>query len=490
MNSKALSSHRWLPWMLLACIATPAIAQQAGAAEDQVLQAVQRDAPRLDGLAHALWAHPELGYLEVESSRRLQDELRQAGFDVQAGVAGMPTAFVARAGRRGNGPVIALLAEMDALPGMSQAAVPVRQPIPGQDAGQACGHNLFGPAAVVAARAIKAWLDTSGHDGEIRVYGTPAEEGGSGKVFMVEAGLFDDVDLALHWHPASANSARQDISLANISGKFRFHGTAAHAALAPDRGRSALDGVEALDFMANMMREHVPDGTRIHYVITDGGEAPNVVPETAEVYYYVRHADPAVVRDVFARLRKAADGAAAGTGTTVEFEPTGGVYSLLPNDALGQVVDAALRRVGGVPYDARDIAFATRLQESLDRRPPLADAQQVQAYGVDGPGFASTDVGDVSWTVPTAGLSTATWVPGTPAHSWQAVAASGHAIGNKGALNAASALALSAIALYESPDTILRAKAEFDRRRGTCFHYVPLLERDAPSLDYRKGPAR
>lgn len=490
MKGKVLPLHRWLPWMLLACIATPAIAQQADAVGEQVLQAVQRAAPRLDAMAHALWAHPELGYLEVESSRRLQDELRQAGFDVQAGVAGMPTAFVARAGRRGNGPVIALLAEMDALPGMSQAAVPVREPIAGQDAGQACGHNLFGPAAVVAARAIKDWLDASGHDGEIRVYGTPAEEGGSGKVFMVKAGLFDDVDLALHWHPASANSARQDGSLANISGKFRFHGIAAHAALAPDRGRSALDGVEALDFMANMMREHVPDGTRIHYVITDGGSAPNVVPETAEVYYYVRHADPAVVRDVFARLRKAADGAAAGTGTTVEFEPTGGVYSLLPNDALGQVVDAALRRVGGVPYDARDIAFATRLQESLDRRPPLADAQQVQAYGVDGPGFASTDVGDVSWTVPTAGLSTATWVPGTPAHSWQAVAASGHAIGNKGALNAASALALSAIALYESPDTILRAKAEFDRRRGTGFQYAPLLERDAPSLDYRKRPAR
>ncbi len=490
MKGKALPLHRWLPWMLLALIALPATAQQADTTADPVLQAVQRDAPRLDAMAHALWAQPELGYLEVESSRRLQDELRQAGFDVQAGVAGMPTAFVARAGRRGNGPVIALLAEMDALPGMSQAAVPVRQPIPGQDAGQACGHNLFGPAAVVAARAIKAWLDASGRDGEIRVYGTPAEEGGSGKVFMVKAGLFDDVDVALHWHPASVNSARQDGSLANISGKFRFHGVAAHAALAPDRGRSALDGVEALDFMANLMREHVPDGTRIHYVITDGGSAPNVVPETAEVYYYVRHADPAVVRDVFARLRKAADGAAAGTGTTVEFEPTGGVYSLLPNDALGQVVDAALRRVGGVPYDAPDIEFASRLQESLDQRPPLAGAQQVQAYGIDGPGFASTDVGDVSWTVPTAGLSTATWVPGTPAHSWQAVAASGHAIGNKGALNAASVLALSAIALYEAPDTIVQAKEEFDRRRGTDFRYAPLLERDAPPLDYRKEPVR
>src|SRR5690606_3838724 len=186
----------------------------------QVLQSVQRDAPRLDSMAHALWANPELGYLEVESSQRLQDELRQAGFDVQAGVAGLPTAFVARAGRRGSGPVIALLAEMDALPGTSRAATPVREPVPGQDAGQACGHNLFGPAAVVAARAVKDWLDASGHDGEMRVYGTPAEEGGSGKVYMVKAGLFDDVDIALHWHPGASNSARQDGSLANISGRF------------------------------------------------------------------------------------------------------------------------------------------------------------------------------------------------------------------------------------------------------------------------------
>ncbi|GAA3928839.1 amidohydrolase [Luteimonas lutimaris] len=471
---------------MLACLGAPAQAQDA-AADAQLLHSVQRDAPKLQEMTHALWAHPELGYLEVESSRRLQDALRQASFDVQAGVAGMPTAFVARAGRRGNGPVIALLAEMDALPGMSQAATPVREPIPGQDAGQACGHNLFGPAAVVAARAVKDWLEANGQDGEIRVYGTPAEEGGSGKVYMVKAGLFDDVDIALHWHPSSANSARQDGSLANISGKFRFHGVAAHAAISPDRGRSALDGVEALDFMANMMREHVPDGTRIHYVITNGGDAPNVVPETAEVYYYVRHADPAVVRDVFARLRKAADGAAAGTGTTVEFEQTGGVYSLLPSDSLGQVLDAALREVGGVAYDADDTTFATRLQESLDRPAPLAEAAQVQPYGVDGPGFSSTDVGDVSWVVPTAGIGTATWVPGTPAHSWQAVAASGHAIGNKGALNAARALALGAVALYRSPDVVEQAKAEFQRRRGDGFRYESMLERTTPPLDYRKA---
>lgn len=460
------------------------------ASDPAVLAEVDAWAAQQGRLAQALWATPELGYLETQSSARLQQALRGAGFSVQAGVAGMPTAFVARAGHRGHGPVIAILAEMDALPGMAQAAVPERSAIAGQEAGQACGHNLFGAASVGAARAIAAWLKATGTEGEIRLYGTPAEEGGSGKVYMAKAGLFDDVDVVLHWHPADGNSASQDRSLANISGKFRFRGRAAHAAMAPDRGRSALDGVEALDYMANMMREHVPDGTRIHYIIDDGGQAPNVVPEHAEAYYYVRQADPVVVRDVFARLRKAAEGAALGTGTTVEFEQTGGVFSLLPNDTLGRVVDDALRQVGGVRYDAAERDFATRLQATLERHPALERAQQVQPYGVDGQGWASTDVGDVSWNVPTAGFSVATWVPGTPAHSWQAVATSGMSIGEKGALNAARVLALAATALYRSPQTVEQAKHEFRERRGADFKYEPLLQRTQPPLDYRLKPTR
>jgi len=441
-------------------------------------------------VGRAIWSHPELGYLESESSRLLQQELKQAGFRVETGVAGMPTAFVARYGTRGSGPVIALLAEMDALPGMAQAATPDRSPLPGQDAGQACGHNLFGAASVGAARAVAQWMKANSMPGEIRLYGTPAEEGGSGKVYMTKAGLFDDVDVVLHWHPSAENSAAQGTSLANISGKFRFQGRAAHAAIAPERGRSALDGVEAFNYMANLMREHVPDGTRIHYVISNGGAAPNVVPEAAEAYYYVRHTDPAVVRDVFERLRKAAEGAAMGTGTAVDFEQTGGVFSLLPNDTLGQVMQAALQQVGGVEYDAAEHTFATRLQQSLERKPRLETATQIQPYRADVAGSASTDVGDVSWNVPTAGLSTATWVPGTPAHSWQAVAASGMSIGDKGALNSAKVMALAAVELLRSPTTVHKAKEEFDQRRGAAFRYQPLLQRDTPPLDYRRAADR
>lgn len=477
--------------MLLAVLASQAVATEGAADMDEaaVLAGLERQAPRMAAVAQALWERPELGYLETESSARLQAELRAAGFQVQAGIAGMPTAFVARAGHPGNGPVIALLAEMDALPGASQAALAVQQPQPGVDAGHACGHNLFGAASVAAAIAIADWLQASGSDGEVRLYGTPAEEGGSGKVFLVKHGAFDEVDVVLHWHPDAVNSASQGSSLANISAKFGFQGVAAHAAIAPERGRSALDGVEALDFMANLMREHVPDGTRIHYSISHGGGAPNVVPARAEAWYYVRHPDPKVVQDVMARLRQAADGAALGTGTTVAFEPVGGVHSLLRNDTLGRVLDAALHRVGGVAYDAGDQAFAHTLQQGLHEPPSLRQAAEVAAYDPSpAQGMASTDVGDVSWVVPTAGLSVATWVPGTSAHTWQATAASGHAIGAKGALVAAKAMALAAIGLYCDPATVAAARDEFERRRGPGYRYQSLLQADTPPLDYRHPP--
>lgn len=469
---------------VLAVLALPAV---AGARDDAVLNdRLERYAGRLEEIAKAIWDRPELGYLEHHTSALLQQELRQHGFEVQAGVAGMPTAFIARRGKPGTGPVIALLAEMDALPGMGQVAVVEHAPLSGESPGHGCGHNLFGAASVAAAIALGEWLQNSGKPGELRVYGTPAEEGGSGKVFMVKQGLFDDVDVVIHWHPADRNSASQSGSMANINGRFRFSGQASHASIAPERGRSALDGVEALNYMANLMREHVPEGTRIHYSISHGGGAPNVVPATAEVHYYVRHGDHRVVREVFERLQKAAEGAAMGTGTMVRFQPIGGVHELLPNDVLGQLADQALRQIGGVRLDAGQSAFAASLQKTLTSASPLEGIEKIEPYRLGESGAASTDVGDVSWVVPTVGFTTATWPPGTAAHSWQAVAASGHAIGVQGAQNAARTISLLAQMLYKDPAQIARARAEFERRRGADYRYQSLIESDEPPLDYRR----
>jgi aminobenzoyl-glutamate utilization protein B len=398
----------------------------------------------------------------------------------------MPTAFVANWGK--GEPVIGILAEYDALPGITQDVSPLRKPISGKLSGHACGHHLFGTASVSTAIALKNWLQKSDTPGTIRLYGTPAEEGGAGKVYMVRAGLFNDVDTVLHWHPSDVNSAGLDKALANRNAKFRFHGISAHASGAPERGRSALDGVEAMDYMVNMMREHVPSDARIHYVITSGGSAPNVVPDFAESYLYVRHADMRIVEEIFDRIVRAAEGAALGTGTTMDYEVIGGVHSILPNEALARVMFAKLQEVGGISYTPEERAFAEQLYSSLVQpNMPLGSEADVQAFGFERPGIGSTDVADVSWNVPTVGLRVATWVPGTSAHSWQAVAAGGMSIGYKGMENASQVLASMGQELFAHPELIAKARAEFEQRRGPHFQYKPMLGDRAPPLDYRRG---
>ncbi len=434
-------------------------------------------------IAKMLWEYAEVGYQEDKSSELLQSTLAAEGFTIEAGVAGIPTAFVASYGT--DGPVIAILAEYDALPGITQDAVAARSPIEGKAAGHACGHNLFGAGSVGAAIAVKHWLEESGAPGTIRVYGTPAEEGGSGKVYMVREGLFDDVDIVLHWHAADENSAAARTTLANRSAKFRFRGLSAHAANAPEKARSALDGVEALNYMANLMREHVPQQTRIHYVITSGGLAPNVVPDFAEVFYYVRHPDAATVKEIWTRLEGAARGAAEGTGTQVEWEIIHGNHPLLVNETLANMMDEKLRAVGGIEYTSDEQAFAEEIYATLTAPDfELGSEEDVQPFDVS-LSYGSTDVGDVSIAVPTVGLNIATWVPGTSAHTWQALAASGTSIGFKGASNAAKTLSLAAIELFENEDLRKAAKAEHEEKLGDDFHYEALLGDRDPPLDYR-----
>ena len=453
-------------------------------AESDPVAIVDAEAERTSRVAQQLWEFAELGYLETRSSGLMQAELEGEGFRIEQGIADIPTAFVAEWGE--GGPVIAILAEMDALPGINQSGLATRDPVEGKGAGHACGHNLFGAGSLTAAIAVKKWLEETGTPGRIRLYGTPAEEGGSGKVYMTRAGMFDDVDIAIHWHADDENSAAARTSLANRSAKFRFRGISAHAAGAPERGRSALDGVEAMNMMANMMHEHMPQDARMHYVISSGGEAPNVVPDFAEAFYYVRHPDPAGVEAIWERLENAARGAALGTGTEVEWEIIHGNNPLLVNETLARVMQAKLEMVGGVVYTAEERAWAEELQKSLgDAAEPLESAGQIKPYNRS-LGYGSTDVGDVSWATPTVGVRTATWVPGTSAHSWQAVAASGNSIGHKGAQVAAKSMALMAVELFLNPELRAAARAEFDAARGENYVYRSLLGDRAPPLDYRQ----
>lgn len=469
--------------MFLLAAGATSLGAQRPADVTSVLAALDAKAPAYAGIAKQIWGFAEVGYQETQSSALLQEQLRAAGFTVVSGVAEIPTAFVATWGS--GKPVIAIMGEFDALPGLSQDAVATPRPLVDGGPGHGCGHHLFGTAATAAAIAVKDWMAATGGKGTLKFLGTPAEEGGGGKIYMVRAGLFDDVDVAVTWHPGDVNQVSRATSLANFSAKFRFRGLSAHAAAAPEQGRSALDGVEAMNAMVNLMREHIPAETRIHYIITAGGKAPNVVPDYSEVYYYARHSDIRILTGIWDRIINASKGAALGTGTQVEMEIVNAVYNILPNDALADVMQRALDRVGGFRYTDEENQFAAGIRQTLTGTiPPRGTEEKILPPEV-GVSSGSTDVGDVSWVVPTVQMSSATWVPGTPAHSWQAVAAGGMSIGSKGMMVAAKTMALTTMELFSKPQEIARARAEFATRVGE-FRYVPLVGDRKPPLDYRK----
>ncbi len=474
--------------LLLVVAAAPLVAQGPKPAPNTaaILSGLDAQAAHYTDIEKQIWGFAEVGYMEEKSSALLQSELKAAGFTVKAGIAGEPTAFVAEYGS--GKPVIAVLGEFDALPGLSQDATPERKVLRAGGPGHGCGHHLFGTASTAAAISIKQWMIANNVKGTLRMIGTPAEEGGAGKVYMVRDGVFNDVDAVVVWHPGDGNAVDGGRSMANISGKFRFHGLSAHAAASPERGKSALDAVEIMDVMTNFLREHIPDGSRIHYVITNGGKAPNVVPDEAEVYYVVRHVDMNIVKDIWGKVVNAAKGAALGTGTTYDLQLVGSVYSTLPNEVLAKLQQRVLERVGGYTMTPEERAFAEKIQKSeAFSQVPLDNTAKIHALVMNEAGAGSTDVGDVSWMVPTIQMSAATWVPGTAAHSWQAVAAGGMSIGAKGMMIAAKTMALTAAELFSSPATIAAAKAEFDAKRGPAFRYETALGTQKPQLDYRKG---
>ncbi len=467
---------------LLAACAVPAITPEE---RKQLLARMDGNAEHFGAISRKIWEFAEVGYKEHQSSALLRDELQKNGFTIVGNIGGIPTAFTATWGS--GKPVIAILGEFDALPGLSQDSSPERKAIKNGAPGHGCGHNLFGTGSAMAAIEAKTYLETNKLPGTIRFYGTPAEEGGGGKIHMARAGAFAGVDVALHWHPGTANRVTVGGALANINAKFRFYGKASHAAAAPEKGRSSLDALLLMAHAVDMLREHVPQETRIHYIVTNGGAAPNVVPDFAEGYFYARHPDMGALDGIWDRLVKCAQAGALATDTRMEMEIVNAVYNILPNESLSSVVDRQLQMVGGVKYSGEEQKFAEELAKTFPPDFSLAAGSQQQvlpmlvAHGSGG----STDVGDISWIVPTAGFNAATAVPGTPGHSWQNVACAGSSIGRKGMMVAAKTLALATIELLQNPKAVQDAKTDFERAKGSRAYESRVPAGQKAPLNYR-----
>jgi aminobenzoyl-glutamate utilization protein B len=441
---------------------------------DRIWSLVEAHRERFVTLADTIWEMPEVAYAEFRSVEAHVQALAEKGFRIVRDLAGIPTAVMGEAGT--GGPVIAILGEYDALPGLSQeAGVAEERPRPGESAGHGCGHNLLGSAAMLAAVAVRDWLAETGRPGRVRYYGCPAEEGGAAKAFMVRAGAFADVDAAISWHPAPYNRVDLGRSLANMRTDFTFHGRASHASASPELGRSALDAVELMNIGINYLREHMPPDCRVHYAYIDaGGAAPNVVQARATVRQLVRAPDLKGLRALLARVRKIAEGAALMTGTRVEERIQTAVSNIVFNPVLARVMQANLDRLGAPAFDAGDRAFARAIQATLtdediatdwarmgrdpDPAKPLADfvvPLETAGKGAEG----STDLGDVSWAVPFVEARVATCAIGTPFHTWQLTAQGKSPAAHKGMVHAAKLMAGTAIDLLQDPVTIERARA-------------------------------
>lgn len=435
--------------------------------QQAALADVQQRASDITAVNRAIWEFAEVGLAEHKSSALLVERLKSAGFTVQTGIADMPTAFVASYGS--GQPVIAILAEYDALPDLSQKIAPILEPLNAGAPGHGCGHSGLGAGAYGAAVAIKTAMEQHRLPGTIRLYGTPAEETTIGKVYMTLGGVFKDVDVVLHWHPSTKNEVWNGSSKAIVSAKFTFQGVAAHAAGSPENGRSALDAVELMNLGVNFMREHVKEDARMHYVITDGGGAPNVVPATATVWYYVRADEHTDVEKYFAWVQDIAKGAAMMTRTKLKMDIDTDCHEIIGNTPLAELVHRQFTRIAAPKFTQDEHAFARRLQEPIVEQTgkPFTVAIDEKVYPLQAIGEkskGSTDVGDISWHVPTMGLRTACFPSGSPGHCWQNVASIGSSIGEKGTVYAAQLLAAAGIELLQRPDVIAAAKADFQSR--------------------------
>ena len=469
---------RPLSWIPAAVAAAALAAPPVAAPTDAFLDGSR---PRWEEVSDAIWDYSETSLSETKSAALLSGLLEKEGFAVTRGVAGMPTAFVASAGS--GSPVIGILAEYDALPGLSQkGGEGTKSPrLPG-GAGQGCGHNLLGTAAVAAAVAANQARIGGKLPGTIRLFGTPAEEQLIGKPFMLRDGVFAGTDVVLVWHPAASSYVGTKPRLAITAIDVEFFGKTAHAAANPWLGRSSLDALEVFDHALALMREHILPTARIHRVVKDGGLAANIIPDYARVQWFVRDATGESVNEMLGRIRKAADGAALATGTTAKVTLLGGTREPIYNDALSRVVQKELERVGPPRFDAADVALAKAIQKEVGI-PETGLADKVLPYGPGNGGEASSDIGEVSAALPLAELSVATGAAGSPWHHWAVTSCSANPIGRKGMLVAAKVLAASTVDLLTDPATISKAKAEFTKATGGK-PYVSPLAKDAVPKTY------
>jgi len=435
-------------------------------AKEHAIRAVDHERALFADVNRQIWHLAEPSLLERQSAERLARLLEESGFRVTRGVADMPTAFVAEWGS--GDPVVGILAEYDALPSLSQKAQTEREELVPGAHGHGCGHSVYGTACAFGGIAAKQAMESAGIAGRLRVYGCPAEELLVGKVYMARAGLFDDLDAAISWHPADKTRVSLGCSKAMVSVRYSFAGVAAHASTSPHRGRSALDAVELMNVGVNYMREHIKEDARIHYVITDGGIQPNVVPPTASVWYYVRADAHGDVEEYLAWVDQIAEAAAKMSQTRlVERKLDTDCHELIPNRPIGEALDRNLRLVGPPGFDDAERAFATQIRTTIpDAKPGPALLDEIQPIEEKKTSGGSTDVGDVSWLVPTEQFVATTHANGCPGHSWQITACTGTTIGEKGGAVAAKTLACTALDLLADRDLRDRARAEFRERRG------------------------
>jgi aminobenzoyl-glutamate utilization protein B len=484
LASRSLAAHIALAVALALLTAPQATrAETPSTVKLAAVRAIDAHARDLVELSDRIWAFAEIALREHRSAALLADYAEQKGFDVERGVAGMPTAFVATFGQ--GRPVIGVMGEYDALPGVSQQATVEKVPLEAGAAGHACGHNLFGAGSLGAALAIKEQIEAGALQGTVRYYGTPAEEDIGGKIYMVRDGLFDDLDAVLAWHPSDITQADTTSSQAMVDLAIEFHGRAAHAAFDPWNGRSALDAAVLFTHGINQMREHIRPSSRLHYTIAAGGDVPNVIPEYARVWLWVRDWQRAEVESMLARVRKLAHGAAMMTETTAEVTVQGGSWEMLVNHAGARLLDENLRWLGPVAFSEEEQAFARAIQRATGVPELGLDVtiQPLEGQALEG---GSTDVADVSWVVPTLHVSVVTAPKDAPWHAWPVVATAGMSIGHKGMLLAAKTLAATMVDLYEQPALLAAVRAEFEASRGDVVYeaYVPdgppRLPQDAP----------